>query len=193
MASEAPARLKEPAVLHRYLICGRDTMKVSVAAVLTLAALTSCSTKPAGQAASSHALATSPPVTSEFVSTASSPSVSHTSTPPVTSDRKDLSDLGDATAAAKTFFTINGTYRGFDAATASTISPRLRWANGTAARNGIVNITGVSDTTVVVETKGSSGTSFCAADDVHRGTVLGYDTKGRPFGNYMSCRAAQRG
>ncbi len=105
-------------------------------------------------------------------------------------DRAAQSDLRNAHAAAKVYFTDGDSYTGFNATEGGTIEPALTWANGNAVAEGVVNVTGVSDTTVLLETKSASGTSFCIAEDSTVGVVRGKDTGGGTFADYAACNAA---
>jgi type IV pilus assembly protein PilA len=102
-------------------------------------------------------------------------------------NRAAQSDLRNGMAAAKTYFTDGDEYTAFDAAAGDAIEPSLSWADGDAVAEGDVNITDVSDTTVLLETLSASGTSFCIADDSTVGQVQGNDTAGGAFTNYAGC------
>jgi type IV pilus assembly protein PilA len=96
-------------------------------------------------------------------------------------DRAAQSDLRNGLAAAKTFFTDDDTYTGFDASAADAIEPSLNWVDGapTAGTDelGINNDTSVAGTTLVVMGRHStSGAEFCIADDATGpGTTFGDD------------------
>jgi type IV pilus assembly protein PilA len=108
-------------------------------------------------------------------------------------DKAAESNLRNGIASAKTFFTDNDVYTGFNAAAGGTIEPSLTWADGNAVVINQVNVNGVSATQVLLETKSASGTSFCIADDAtgaSGGTVRGYDTAGGAFNNFAGCAAA---
>src|SRR5438105_12928300 len=105
-------------------------------------------------------------------------------------DKAAESNLRNGIAAAKTFFTDNDIYPGFNAAQGQTIEPSLTWADGNAVAVNTVNVTNVGANTVLLETKSASGTSFCIADDATQGSVRGYDPAGGTFANYAACAAA---
>jgi len=88
-------------------------------------------------------------------------------------DRAAQSDLRNADAAAKTYFTNSDSYSGFDSTTAATIEPSLNWADDQPAAEGQVSINYADGSVVVMSEKSVSGTTFCIADDAMGGTVLG--------------------
>jgi type IV pilus assembly protein PilA len=102
-------------------------------------------------------------------------------------DRAAQSNLRNALAAAKTFFTDGDTYTGWntgcgavvDSCTnADAVEPSLPWDNaGTTVGN--VGIVGVTASTVVMQAHSASGTQFCIADNSAAGnpsgTVYGRD------------------
>ena len=100
-------------------------------------------------------------------------------------DRGAQSDLRNAFASAKTFFTDGDTYLLFDAGcgaavdsctTANAIEPSLKWDDGTASTAGtaaVVGITLANATQVVMQEHSASGADFCIADDVTTGTTYG--------------------
>jgi len=82
-------------------------------------------------------------------------------------DKAAESNLRNAVAAGKVFFTDNDVYTGFNAAgVAAGIEPSLTWdvAGGAAAAN-TVSIHVESATNLVLDTKSGSGTNFCIADN----------------------------
>ena len=103
------------------------------------------------------------------------------------------SNLRNGFAAAKTFFTDSDIYTGFDAGAAGGVEPSLAWADGDAVANNTVNINGVSDTQVMLETLSGSGASYCIADDSTVGQVLGSDPAGGTFTDYAGCGGAPAG
>jgi len=106
-------------------------------------------------------------------------------------DKAALSNLRNGIAAAKTFFTDKDVYTGFDVTAASGIEPSLAWtaAGGTPVVN-TVDIDGVSDTQVVLQTLSASGSSFCIDDDSTVGSHIGVDTGGGALDTYALCQAA---
>jgi type IV pilus assembly protein PilA len=92
-------------------------------------------------------------------------------------DRAAQSNLRNAVAAAKTFFTDKDSYLGFNGAgVAAGIEPSLTWdAGGAAAAKNVVSIHDdtVGGTWVALDTKSDSGTIFCIADNASTGTSYG--------------------
>src|ERR1051326_1718183 len=90
-------------------------------------------------------------------------------------DKAAESNLRNAIAAAKTFFTDQDVYTGFDGAgVAAGIEPSLTW--NTSAPPSLVNQVSIRDVTaahLVLATKSASGTFFCLADDSTTGTTYG--------------------
>jgi hypothetical protein len=106
-------------------------------------------------------------------------------------DLKTMSNLTLGMAAAKIYFANNnGSYSGFDAAQAYHIQPNLDWADGDGLEVGVVNISGVNQTQVLLESLSSTGKSFCIADDSTRQVVRGFDPGIHYFSNYAGCVAA---
>ncbi len=91
-------------------------------------------------------------------------------------DRGAQSDLRNAMAAAKTYFTDGDVYTGFDAAAGEAIEPSLTWVNNTAPAVGQVSVNAESATQVIMVALSASGTFFCIADDSTVGTT--YDSGG---------------
>src|SRR5437588_6829492 len=89
-------------------------------------------------------------------------------------DRAAQSDLRNAIAAAKTYFTNGDTYVGFNAAAAAAVEPSLTWANDAAAAvNGTTYINTATATTVTMSERSASGVVFCLNDDTTTGTTKG--------------------
>src|SRR5436189_2376388 len=63
-------------------------------------------------------------------------------------DKAALSNLRNGIAAAKTFFTDDDVYTGFDAAAGSAIEPSLSWADGVVSVVDEVDVNAESDTVV---------------------------------------------
>jgi type IV pilus assembly protein PilA len=91
-------------------------------------------------------------------------------------NRAAQSNLRNALAAAKTFFTDGQTYTGFTASgVASGIEPSITWTltDGTAALN-TVTVNTASGNTVEMSTLSASGQAYCIRDDATGpGTTLG--------------------
>ena len=91
-------------------------------------------------------------------------------------DKAAESNLRNAIAAAKTFFTDGSTYTGFTAAgVASGIEPSLTWvlADGAATLN-TVTINTAAGNALEMSTLSASGSFFCIKDDnTGPGTTLG--------------------
>ena len=97
-------------------------------------------------------------------------------------DRAAQSDLRNGLAAAKTFFTDDDTYVGFDSSAADAIEPSLNWVDGapTAGTDelGITENNGglPVGSLVVMGRHSTSGAEFCIADDsTGPGTTFGDD------------------
>ena len=92
-------------------------------------------------------------------------------------DRAAQSDLRNAIAAAKTYFTDGDVYTGFDASgEAAAIEPSLSWVTtSAAATQGEVTINQATDTVVEMSTLSASGQVFCILDDTSGapGTTFG--------------------
>ena len=81
-------------------------------------------------------------------------------------DRAAESNLRNAMAAAKTFFTDADTYTGFDAAAAGGIETSLTWHDDAAAAvNNDVYINLSSNFVVVMSALSASSAVFCIADN----------------------------
>lgn len=83
-------------------------------------------------------------------------------------DQAAQSDLRNALAAARTYFTLNdshrGSYRGFDSSDAVTIEPSLSYVGDRPAIAGVISINLVTKAEVVMSTVSDSGQAFCIAD-----------------------------
>ncbi len=89
-------------------------------------------------------------------------------------DKAAESNLRNAIAAAKTYFTDQDVYTGFNAAAGLTIEPSLTWNNN--APPSLINQVSVRDVTathLVLATQSASTTFFCIADDSSTGTSYG--------------------
>jgi type IV pilus assembly protein PilA len=93
-------------------------------------------------------------------------------------DRAAQSNLRNGLAAAKVHFTDNDTYTGFNEAIGEAIEPSLDFVDGGAAVLDEVHISGVTATTVAMQTLSASGQEFCIADNSNTapGTVRGRGT-----------------
>jgi type IV pilus assembly protein PilA len=102
-------------------------------------------------------------------------------------NRAAQSDLRNAIAAAKTFFTDGDTYDTFDTGcgavadsctTADAIEPSITWDNaGTTVGNvGVVLVVVGPPDQLVLQATSASGDDFCLADDTSTGTVRGIGT-----------------
>jgi len=89
-------------------------------------------------------------------------------------DKAAESNLRNAIAAAKTYFTDQDVYTGFNAAAGLTIEPSLTWNNN--APPSLINQVSVRDVTathLVLATQSASTTFFCIADDSSTGSSYG--------------------
>jgi type IV pilus assembly protein PilA len=100
-------------------------------------------------------------------------------------NRAAQSDLRNAIAAAKTFFTDKDVYTGFTDVVGEGIEPSLTWNVAAAGSTvqGAVSVRGVSATQVALVTKSGSGAFFCIADDATVGQVQG----STDAANYAGC------
>jgi type IV pilus assembly protein PilA len=92
-------------------------------------------------------------------------------------DRAAQSDLRNALAAAKVYFTDADTYAGFDNLDGEAIEPSLDFAVGGANSQDVVHIGTVTATEVAMYTLSASSQAFCIADSstTAPGTVRGRD------------------
>lgn len=89
-------------------------------------------------------------------------------------NRAAQSDLRNAMAAAKTYFTDSDSYAGLNAAAGGAIEPSLTWVNGAVGNTSRqVGIRLANATQIVMEAYSNSGTTFCIADDATVGQVQG--------------------
>ncbi len=88
-------------------------------------------------------------------------------------NRAAQSDLRNAMAAAKSYFTDGDVYTGFDAAAGEAIEPSLTWVDNTDPAVGEVSVNVESDSQVIMVAQSASGTYFCIADDTNVGTTYG--------------------
>jgi type IV pilus assembly protein PilA len=92
--------------------------------------------------------------------------------------RAAQTNLRNALTAAKTFFSDNDTYTGFNGATVGAgIEPSLTWSDGTpAATVGTVYVSKVTATSVTITAKAADGNFYCVKDDSTAGQTLGNGT-----------------
>jgi type IV pilus assembly protein PilA len=89
-------------------------------------------------------------------------------------NRAAQSDLRNAMAAAKTFYTDGDTYDLFDDAAGELIEPSLTWAPDAAATVvGTVYINAAAANVVTMSALSASGDIYCITDDTTSGTTLG--------------------
>ena len=79
-------------------------------------------------------------------------------------DRAAQSDLRNALAAAKTYYTDDDSYKGFDPTAAAAIEDSLSYSRDRPATAGVISINLVTRTEVVMSTGSDSGRAFCIAD-----------------------------
>ena len=103
-------------------------------------------------------------------------------------DRAAQSDLRNALAAAKVYFTDNDTYAGFTAAKGAANEPSLTWVDGAAAATKSVYVEDVSATGVVLVRHSDTGTYFGISDQngatkyCSNATATSIDTQGECVG-----------
>jgi type IV pilus assembly protein PilA len=105
-------------------------------------------------------------------------------------NRAAQSDLRNGLVAAKTFFTDDDTYTGFDNTVAEGIEPSLTWAVAATTVLGTIGITvsGASGESVLLQTQSASGDGFCVGDTATGpGTVFGSNTTGGDFAALANC------
>jgi type IV pilus assembly protein PilA len=78
-------------------------------------------------------------------------------------DKEAESNIRNAVAAAKTYYTDSNSYAGFTWIQAEQIEPALTWNNSPVALTDQVSVRGVSKQSVVLVTKSTSGHVFCFA------------------------------
>ena len=105
-------------------------------------------------------------------------------------DRAAASDLRNAVASAKAYFTQDGTYSGFDTVSATAIEPALAWHVGGAAPTGNhINIEAAAGTTLLLTRVSVTGTYFCAVDDGQSATEHTGDTTYASVNTPANCAA----
>jgi type IV pilus assembly protein PilA len=102
-------------------------------------------------------------------------------------DRAAQSDLRNAMAAAKTFFTDKDTYTGFSETVGAQIEPSLTWvAGGTASTTAAPAVSvsvNTAGTQVGMARMSASGTCFYIRDDSTAGTTYGSSSSAACTGN----------
>ena len=90
-------------------------------------------------------------------------------------DRAAQSDLRNGLAAAKTYFTDDDSYLGFDETVGDTIEPSLTWVAFADPAVGEVAVDqpAASGDDVIMVAESGSGTFFCVYDDSPAGTTFG--------------------
>ena len=89
------------------------------------------------------------------------------------SDRAAQSNIGNGLIAAKVWFNDVEAYTGFDEVQGHTIEPSLTWVAFADPAVGEVAVGGVSASDVHLVAESSTGTFFCAHDDVSNGLTFG--------------------
>ena len=104
-------------------------------------------------------------------------------------NRAAQSNLRNAMAAAKTFYTDDDTYTGFDASQGTAIEPSLTWANALTTTLNVVAVNApAGGVSVLMQTQSASGDGFCIADTATGpGTVFGNNTTGGDFATVAAC------
>ena len=118
----------------------------------------------------------------------------------VDQDRAAQSDLRNALAAAKVYWTDDDTYSGFDSgcttaantcANAEAIEPGIDWRSEPSQGESIVGVTLASLEEVVLTSISLSGEEFCIADKVSGGggTVRGKGSGAASVATHAACEA----
>ena len=107
-------------------------------------------------------------------------------------DKAALTDLRNGVAAAKTFFTDNDTYVGFDNAAGAAIEPALNWTGtaGTAPTGNVMNIEAVTASTLLLVRKSDAGQYFCAYDPGNAAVSYHKDAVYNNVKTAVACAAA---
>jgi type IV pilus assembly protein PilA len=99
--------------------------------------------------------------------------------PPATTnaaDRAAQSNLRNALAASRTYFTDRDSYAGLSPKVLEEIEPALTYNTASRAKKGEVSIRGISKNIALLVIKSDSGRTFCLVDDVS-GTGVVYGTQ----------------
>ena len=105
-------------------------------------------------------------------------------------NRAAQSDLRNGLAAAKTFFTDNETYTGFDSSAAEGIEPSLTWADAVTTTQGVVAVNSATSPLILLQTQSASGDAYCVTDtSTGPGTEFGSNTTGGDFATVAACAA----
>lgn len=94
-------------------------------------------------------------------------------------DRAAQSDLRNALAAAKTYYTVDDSYKGFDPSDATAIEASLSYSGDRPASAGVISINLVTKTEVVMSTVSNSGQAFCIAEVASGSNTVTGTTFGR--------------
>jgi type IV pilus assembly protein PilA len=78
-------------------------------------------------------------------------------------DKAAESNIRNAVAAAKTYYTDSNSYAGFSWINGEQIEPALTWNDSPVALTDQVSVRGVSQQSIVLVTKSESGHVFCFA------------------------------
>lgn len=113
-------------------------------------------------------------------------------------DRGAQSDLRNAMAAAKTYFTDGDTYNGFDSTDGEAIEPSLTWialADPAVGQVAVGVVDGsdsntTADDSVLMVAESASGTFFCIADDPLVGTTYGSGSSYGAVDTLAECNGA---
>jgi len=89
------------------------------------------------------------------------------------SDRAAQSNIGNGLISAKVWFTDVEAYTGFDETQGEIIEPSLTWVAFADPQVGEVAVGGVSASDLHLVAESSTGTFFCAHDDVAVGLTYG--------------------
>lgn len=88
-------------------------------------------------------------------------------------DRAAQANIGNGLIAAKVWFTDVEAYTGFDEAQGEAIEPSLTWVVFADPSVGEVAVGGISASDLHLVAESSTGTFFCAHDDVALGLTYG--------------------
>lgn len=88
-------------------------------------------------------------------------------------DKAAESELRNATAASKVFFTAGATYTGLDPASGAEIEPFLTWVENEPAAVGTISIDLADHGVFVLSTMSESGHLFCVGNDESSGDTFG--------------------
>jgi type IV pilus assembly protein PilA len=106
------------------------------------------------------------------------------------SDRAAQANIGNGLIAAKTWFTDVEAYTGFDETQGAIIEPSLTWVAFADPAVGEVAVGGVSASDLHLVAESSTGTFFCAHDDVAVGLSYGTGATFAAVDTEAECAAA---